>query len=277
MEILRLAAFSDGLTGGNPAGIVIEPKFPKAMIMRQVAKDVGYSETAFAVPFESGWKVRYFSPESEVPFCGHATIALGAVLAQEYGAGTFDLTLKTSDIKVSGKPDGDLFSATLTSPPTSTSACPEELLPQALQLFGLSSEQLNMMLPPIIADAGSAQLLLTLKKRDDLRAMNYDLSAGKALMEAAGLVGISLLVIDESGVIHTRSAFASGGVLEDPATGAAAAALGGYLRDVNWPEYLNGIDIIQGEDMGMRSLLRVELDDIPGNPVKVSGTARMLS
>ena len=276
MEILRLAAFSDGTTGGNPAGIVIEPAFPKAMIMRQVAADVGYSETAFAVPIDGGWKVRYFSPESEVPFCGHATIALGAVLAQQQGAGTFNLRLKASDISVSGKPDGELYSATLTSPPTSTSACPEELLPQALQLFGLSSAQLNMTLPPVIADAGSAQLMLTLNDRDDLRTMNYDLSAGKALMDAADLVGISLLYFDERGVVHTRSAFASGGVLEDPATGAAAAALGGYLREVDWPGYLNGIDIVQGEDMGMRSILRVDLTDEAGSPVQVSGTARSL-
>ena len=125
-------------------------------------------------------------------------------------------------------------------------------------------------------DAGSNELLLALHNRDTLAAMHYDLNQGKTLMHEAGLVGIHLIHIDEAGVVHARNAFASGGVLEDPATGAAAAALGGYLRDQNYPGYLNGIDIIQGEDMGMRSLLRVELSDQAGSPVKVSGTVREL-
>ena len=69
MNIIKLAAFSDGSVGGNPAGIVIEEKMPRAMMMRQIASEVGFSETAFAVPQGDGWRVRYFSPESEVPFC----------------------------------------------------------------------------------------------------------------------------------------------------------------------------------------------------------------
>src|SRR5262249_55054270 len=81
MKVLRIAAFCDGGGGGNPAGVVIGQQFPSEAEMRRVAAEVGFSETAFAVPAERGWRVRYFSPESEVPFCGHATIALGAALA----------------------------------------------------------------------------------------------------------------------------------------------------------------------------------------------------
>ena len=76
-EILRIAAFSDGDVGGNPAGVVIGPHPPEPE-MRRIAAEVGYSETAFAEPIAGGWRVRYFAPESEVAFCGHATIALGA-------------------------------------------------------------------------------------------------------------------------------------------------------------------------------------------------------
>ena len=49
--------------------------------MQRIAAEVGYSETAFAMRDGDRWRVRYFSPEAEVPFCGHATIALGAALA----------------------------------------------------------------------------------------------------------------------------------------------------------------------------------------------------
>ena len=160
--------------------------------------------------------------------------------------------MKASDISVSGEPvaDSDLYTASLTSPPTTSGLASPELRQQALALFGLTSSDLDERVQPALMDAGSNELLLALHNRDTLAAMHYDLNQGRTLMHEAGLVGIHLIHIDEAGVVHARNAFASGGVLEDPATGAAAAALGGYLRDQNYPGYLNGIDIIQGEDMG---------------------------
>ena len=62
---------------------------------------------------------------------------------------------------------------------------------------------------------------------------------------------------------------------EDPATGAAAAALAGYLRDLGWP-HGGAIDIVQGEDMGMKSLLRAEILPVAGESIRVSGTARLM-
>lgn len=80
MEVRRIAAFSDGASGGNPAGVCIAELLPAVSAMQRIAAEVGFSETVFAAPIDGGWRVRYFSPESEVPFCGHATIALGAAL-----------------------------------------------------------------------------------------------------------------------------------------------------------------------------------------------------
>lgn len=76
-------------------------------------------------------------------------------------------------------------------------------------------------------------------------------------------------------LFHARNTFAVGGVYEDPATGAAAAAFAGYLRDLGWP-HGGAIDIVQGEDMGMRSCLRAEIGPQPGSSIRVSGTARLL-
>jgi len=73
----------------------------------------------------------------------------------------------------------------------------------------------------------------------------------------------------------TRNPFAFGGVYEDPATGAATAALAGYLRDIRWP-HAGAIDVIQGEDMGMRSCLRAEITPNAGSSIRVSGTARLM-
>lgn len=74
MDVLKIAAFSDGNSGGNPAGVVIADNLPNDQEMQRIAAKVGFSETAFAMPSGTSWRVRYFSPESEVPFCGHATI-----------------------------------------------------------------------------------------------------------------------------------------------------------------------------------------------------------
>lgn len=74
---------------------------------------------------------------------------------------------------------------------------------------------------------------------------------------------------------HVRNPFASGGVYEDPATGAAAAALAGHLRATGWPHH-GVIDIIQGEDMGVKSILKAEISDEAGSSIRVSGTARIM-
>ena len=76
-------------------------------------------------------------------------------------------------------------------------------------------------------------------------------------------------------IFHTRNPFAYGGVYEDPATGAASAAFAGYLRDINWP-HGGSIDLIQWEDMGMRSLIRAEIADELGSSIRVSGQARLM-
>ena len=86
MTVLRIAAFSDGKQGGNPAGIWIGDALPAASKMQAIAADVGFSETAFAAPEGDAWRVRYYSPLVEVPFCGHATIAL--VLHLHFSTGT---------------------------------------------------------------------------------------------------------------------------------------------------------------------------------------------
>ena len=80
MNILKIAAFSYQGKGGNPAGVVLSDTMPPAEEMLKIAAEVGYSETAFLVKQDAGWRVRYFAPAMEVPFCGHATIASGAAL-----------------------------------------------------------------------------------------------------------------------------------------------------------------------------------------------------
>ncbi|UXI66762.1 PhzF family phenazine biosynthesis protein [Tahibacter amnicola] len=276
MDVLRIAAFSDGDTGGNPAGVVIGPHLPDAAIMQAKAAEVGFSETAFAAPDADGWRVRYFSPESEVPFCGHATIALGAALALQQGDGVFPLTLNAARITVEGQRQGATVAAALQSPPTHSRPADEGTVREALSLFGYNREDLDPRIPPAIAHAGANHLVLTLRTREALRHMQYDLARGRDFMNSLGLVTITLAYAETPQRFHTRNPFASGGVYEDPATGAATAALAGYLRDISWP-HGGAIDIVQGEDMGMRSRLRAEIPPERGSSIRVSGTARIMA
>ena len=274
-HVERSAAFSDGDAGGNPAGVWIGDTLPPDAEMAAIAHAVGFSETAFAAPQGEGWRVRYFSPESEVAFCGHATIALGAALARRFGDGSFDLTLNAAQISVEGRKEGERVAASLQSPPTRSSPAPAALVDAALALFGYTHADLDARIPPAIAHGGNDHLVLALNSRELLSRMHYELEAGRRLMNGHGLVTIVLAWAETPQRFHTRNPFASGGVLEDPATGAGTAAFAGYLRDIAWP-HGGRIEVVQGEDMGMRSRLTAEIDDEPGSSIRVSGSARTM-
>jgi PhzF family phenazine biosynthesis protein len=275
MDVLRIAAFSDGDTGGNPAGVLIGDVLPDAAKMQGIAAEVGFSETAFAAPEGDGWRVRYFSPESEVPFCGHATIALGAALVRQFGDGIFALTLNRASITVEGFRDGANVAAALQSPPTRSKPAPRQLVAEALALFGYAAGDLDPAIPPALIHGGADHLVLALKSRKALAAMAYELKAGQTLMRREELVTILLAYAETPRLFHTRNPFASGGVYEDPATGASTAAFAGYLRDIGWP-HGGAIDVVQGEDMGMRSRLHADIALAPGSSIRVSGTARVM-
>lgn len=274
-NILKLAAFSDGDQGGNPAGVWLGEYLPDAATMQRIAAEVGFSETVFAVPLTEGFRVRYFSPEAEVPFCGHATVALGAALAEKYGDGVFQLTLNQAQISVEGHVQDALTSAALQSPPTHSAAIDTALLHEALELFGYEQSDLDARIPPALINGGAQHLVLALNSREKLRAMHYAQQAGRELMTRAGWVTVLLVYAENLQLFHTRNAFAYGGVYEDPATGAATAALAGYLRDLEWP-HGGHIDIVQGEDMGSRSRLRAEIPEQKGSSIRVSGMTRKL-
>jgi PhzF family phenazine biosynthesis protein len=273
--VLRIAAFSDGNAGGNPAGVWIGEVLPDAATMQAIAAEVGFSETAFAAPESEAWRVRYFSPVMEVPFCGHATIALGAALAHRLGDSTFTLHLNDAVISVSGRRDGTTIAAALQSPPTRSAPLDPALREELLALFGCATGDLDPRIPPARIHAGADHVVLALRSREALARMAYDFEQGRALMREAGLVTVALVTVETAQSFHVRNAFAAGGVVEDPATGAAAAAFAGYLRDIGWP-HGGAIEIVQGEDMGLRSLIRAEIGVASGSSIRVSGTARFM-
>ena len=276
MEVRKIAAFSHNNQGGNPAGVVICNEMPTETKMLQTAKHVGYSETAFLKQMDDGWKIRYFAPETEVPFCGHATIASGAVLGELHGEGTYRLYLNQGEISVSvSKSEAGVFSATLQSPNTWSEIAPQEYVENLLNNFNFSVSDLNPTYPTSFSFAGAKHLIVVLNEHKKLAEMSYEFEPVKTLMQQEGLTTINLVWIKSTQTIYSRNPFPPGGVYEDPATGAAAAALAGYLRDIDW----NGeksFEILQGQDMGTPSRLIVQYTERKGESIKVSGETRKI-
>ena len=115
-NLMRYSAFSTDPAGGNPAGVWIGNALPSKEEMQTIAKQVGYSETAFIAP-ATGYNrtVRYYSPEIEITFCGHATIASGVALGSIEGPGIYTFSTLVGDIPVSVTEQNGQFRAALTS------------------------------------------------------------------------------------------------------------------------------------------------------------------
>ncbi len=86
LPIYQADAFTDTLFKGNPAAVVPCESFPPADVMQAIAMENNLSETAFVVPNDNGYDIRWFTPMVEIEFCGHATIASAHILRTELGA-----------------------------------------------------------------------------------------------------------------------------------------------------------------------------------------------
>jgi PhzF family phenazine biosynthesis protein len=275
-QLSRLTAFSTDPAGGNPAGVWIGAELPDSDRMQQIAADVGYSETAFAVPGDnSEWTVRYFSPEAEVPFCGHATIATGVVLGNTHGFGTYHLNTVAGRVDVEVSNDSGSPIATLTSVEPEQTPLSDRLLEEVLDSIGWTLDVLDTDLPPGLAYAGAWHVILATSHPDVLSELEYDFDRLKQLMIRHDITTIQLVHRTGDASFKSRNPFPVGGVVEDPATGAAAAALGGYLRASGLIQLPADFTINQGDDMGRPSVLHVHVPESGG--VKVSGTAVPIS
>ena len=270
--LYRRAAFTDNPKGGNPAGVWVGETLPPVDVMQRIAAEVGYSETAFVAPAGGQNRtIRYYSPEMEVPFCGHATIATGVVLGETEGDGTYRLATAVGEVSVTVQCQGGVREAALTSLAPKYTGASDGLVSEALSALGWQSSDLDGSIPAAKAYAGAWHLVLAVNDPHRLAKLDYDFEGLKALMLREGLTTLQLVWRESPHVFHSRNPFPVGGVVEDPATGAAAAALGGYLREAGLIAVPATISIRQGEAMGRPSRLTVEIPAEGG--IVVRGTA----
>ncbi|MEM6327887.1 MAG: PhzF family phenazine biosynthesis protein [Bacteroidota bacterium] len=268
----RYVAFSSDPAGGNPAGVWIGDTLPPEVEMQRIAAEVGYSETAFVAPSDGlDRAVRYFSPKVEVTFCGHATIATGAALGAASGAGTYRLATAAGLVPVTVRSAGALWEASFTTVDPMCKHPPSRLIFEALSALQWKPDDLDASIPPALAYAGAWHLVLAARTADRLRTLDYDIEHLVTLMRQEGFVTAQLVWREHEGLFHSRNPFPVGGVVEDPATGAAAAALGGYLRDTGLVPAPFELTIRQGDAMGRPSRLGVRVPAKGG--VVVTGTS----
>jgi len=281
--LLRLTAFTRDPHGGNPAGVWIGRALPQESEMQRIAADVGYSETAFLAPQDppepGRFRVRYFSPLAEVPFCGHATIASAVALAERgmtsgpADRGQVILVTNAGPVAIDTTSDpGGRIRATSLSVPASVEPPAAGLTERAMALLGWDPVDLDPTLPPAVGFAGARHLILAARELGRLATLEYPFDQLKSLMLEHDLTTIQLIWREAPDRFRARDPFPVGGVFEDPATGAAAAALGAYLRDRSEIVAPATFEIVQGVEMGRPSLLTVSIE--PGEAgVRVSGTA----
>lgn len=276
MNIRKISAFSYENSGGNPAGVLISEKMLSEEDMLKIAKEVNYSETAFLVKKENNsFRIRYFSPETEIEFCGHATIASGYVLANDFGLGEYELELNNGLITINTKQKNNQIITSINSFNTKTEDIDEDLINSFLELFNFTKDDLDSKYPIKKSFSGNNHLIIFVKNKRSLENMKYDFKKAKELTRIHNIVTINILYCENENLYHSRNPFAYGGVYEDPATGSAGIALAEYLRDTKI-KTSGEIEILQGFDMGIPSKLNVEYTDVPNSSIRISGESRVI-
>jgi PhzF family phenazine biosynthesis protein len=266
--VLRYAAFTDDPSAGNPAGVVLGAGGMSPEEMQATAAEVGYSESAFlerAAGRDREYTVRYYSPLAEVAFCGHATIAAAVALGEE-GELVFDTREGPVAISAGGG------RATLTSVEPQIADLADNDLTEILAALDWAPSDLDPALPPRVAYAGVYHPVIAVRTRERLAALDYDFERLGRLMAARSWTTLQLVHRESQDLFHARDPFPPGGKFEDPATGAAAAALGGYLRELGIVEAPATITVLQGEDLGSTGRMTVDIPPGRGG-IDVTGSA----
>ena len=277
-------AFTHTAGQGNRAGVVLDAAALDAAAMRAAARSVAASETAFRLTSPPGVDVRlrFFTPVTEIDFCGHATVATFHRLAEagqlavpglyqlETAAGRLEVELEASDF------GNRVWIATPRHPWTASPIDAFELM----RLMGGTPRMLDPDLP--VMRSGS-KVFVPIGRRDDLWALapRWDALAGAGLgHDVQGFFAFTRDAAEPGHVVQGRFFAPALGVREDPATGSANGPLAEYLAThavIALPE-AGGVArarVEQGDAMGRPGRIDLEVRGTPGkiDRVRVGGVA----
>jgi PhzF family phenazine biosynthesis protein len=95
LKMFRVDAFADTVFHGNPAAVIPLKRWLDDAMMQDIAMENNLSETAFFVPAKPAYHLRWFTPASEVPLCGHATLASAYVILRLLHPARRSITFRT--------------------------------------------------------------------------------------------------------------------------------------------------------------------------------------
>lgn len=286
--------FTDTAFGGNPLAVVPDARGLEAATMQRIAAEFGYSETTFVLPPEDPAhtaRVRIFTPSREVPFAGHPNVGTALVIAWEgscFGRPVTDSLLFEEDaglvpVAVGRDAQGQARRATLTAPQR-VSVGPEAELAAVAACCSLDPGRIDTSAhPPILASVGLPFVFVRVADRAALAAAQPDVAAFARHAPQMPAPDIHLYVpgTGHGADFHARMFAPLDGVVEDPATGSANAALIGLVAHLDpRSDFTLELAIAQGEDMGRPSLLHATARKVFGKVEEIrvgGGAVRMMS
>ena len=238
LRIYRIDAFTTVRGEGNPAGVVTDARGLSAAQMQAIAAELGHSETAFVLPprgDDHDVHVRFFSPTTEVPVCGHATVGAHFALALEGGARGMRRQLTGAGVQqVETREDADGIVVRIRqNAPTFDAPLGDELVRELADALGLAFDELDPRGPVQFVSTGHGKLMVPIRSRERLLALRPDMTRLAALDERSGGRGYFVFTLDaqagDDALTHGRM-FAPGiGIEEDPVTGNANGPMGAWL------------------------------------------------
>ena len=236
--------------------------------MQAIAAEFGYSETTFVLPPADpahAAQVRIFTPKNEIAFAGHPNVGTAVVLARQgelFGrpVGTQLLFEEAAGlVAVTVEREGDTAIGAMLTTPQGLSRGATVAVETIAACTGLAPAAIRSEAhPPVVASAGLAFAFAELQRRDDLTAAAADVAAIAEHVPLELANGIVLYVRggEDDADLHVRAFVPLHGVVEDPATGSANAALAGLLADLaDAADATFSLAISQGHEIGRPSRL----------------------
>ena len=280
-KLFQVDSFTDKNFSGNPAGVILNADVLTDEEMQQIAKELNNSETAFILsPTESDHEVwiRYFTPTTEVPTCGHATIAAHYVRAKENGITSRKLIHKIGigklPIEIVAE-DGDLKILMTQGRVEISEPLDGAVVNNILEAIGLSADDFNQECPVQIVSTGSTKVIIGIKNAKALNSLSPSFSSIKEISKSIGCIGFFPFTFDtgRKDVLTTARMFAPAiGINEDPVTGNGNGPLGAYLVHNNLAGHNGKMLSFRGEQgvaLGRPGYVDVDVTIDNGIPVKV--------
>jgi trans-2,3-dihydro-3-hydroxyanthranilate isomerase len=280
---VTLDVFTDRRFAGNPLAVVLEADGINTATMQAIANEFNLPETVFVLSPEKAEhraRCRIFTPKRELPFAGHPTVGTAVLLASLDGGKPREFVLeeKVGLIRCRVTPAQGGGEALFTLPllPSEVAAPPPNAAVAAA--LGLAAADIGAGdLLPSCWSAGNPFLCVPLGSLDAVRRASPDLAAFRALAPAIpGMFVFSRETAEKGNDFHARMFAPAMGILEDPATGSAAAAFAGLLgRFGGYGDGEHRVAIEQGYEMGRPSLIRLGMTRVAGQftAVTVGGDA----